>query len=177
MKKIIIETERLLLRPIEIKDANNLFSYRVDAIVNKFQGWIPKKIEDAFEFINKTTSKFDVVDSWFQLVIIAKNSNQIIGDIGIHFIDKQQVELGITVAKNWQGKGFATEALKGIISYLFKTFNKHRITASIDPENKKSITLFERLGFRKEAHFKESLLINGAWKDDVIFAILKKEWN
>lgn len=179
MAKITIETERLHLKPIERTDASALFDYRSDAVTNKFQGWIPKKIEDAYEYINKTTSEFDVVDSWFQLVIIDKNSNQIIGDIGVHFLDadKKQVELGITVAKIQQREGFATEALKGIITYLFDTFNKRRITASIDPDNKNSIKLFERLGFRKEAHFKESLLINEVWKDDVIFAILKNEWN
>jgi len=177
MKKIIIETEQLLLRPIEIKDTNALFNYRSDAVANKFQGFIPKNLEDVYEFINKTTTEFNIVESWFQLVIEERNSNQIIGDIGVHFIDEQQVELGITLAKIQHGKGFATEALKVLITYLFEKFNKHRIIASIDPENTSSIKLFERLGFRKEAHFKESLFINEVWCDDVIFAILKKEWN
>ncbi len=177
MKKIIIETEQLLLRPIEIKDANALFNYRSDAIANKFQGFIPKNLEDVYEFINKTTTEFNIIESWFQLVIEERNSNQIIGDIGVHFIDEHQVELGITLAKIQQGKGFATEALKVLITYLIEKLNKHRITASIDPENTSSIKLFERLGFRKEAHFKESLLINGKWTDDLIYAILKKEWN
>jgi len=178
MKIVTIETECLHLRPIENKDAVDLFHYRSDAITNKFQGWIPKKIEDAYEFIKKTSSEIDVVDSWFQLVIIEKNSNELIGDIGVHFLDtdKKQVELGITIAKKHQKKGFASEALKEIIYYLFNNLNKHRITASIDSENINSIKLFERLGFRKEAHFRKSLFINGKWVDDVIYAILKTEW-
>lgn len=177
MKKIIIETEQLILRPIEIKDAIALFNYRSDAVANKFQGFIPKNLEEVYEFINKTTTEFNVVESWFQLVIVERNSNQIIGDVGVHFIDEYQVELGITLAKIKQGKGFATEALKALITHLFEKLNKHRITASIDPENTSSIKLFERLSFRKEAHFKESLFINDVWCDDVIFALLKKEWN
>lgn len=177
-KKIIIETLRLRLRPIDNKDAVDLFKYRSDAVTNKFQGWIPKKLEDAYEFIKKTSTEMDIVNSWFQFVLMEKKSNKLIGDIGVHFldIDKKQAEIGITLHKNHQGKGFATEALKGIMDYLFNQLNKHRIIASIDPENNKSIELFERLGFRKEAHFRKNLLVNGKWADDLIYAILKNEW-
>jgi len=178
IEKVIIETERLHLRPIENNDAIDLFNYRSDAVTNKFQGWIPKKLEDVYEFINKTSTEFDVVDSWFQFVIAERNSKEILGDIGVHFldIDKKQVEIGITLAKKQQGKGFASETLKGIIHYLFNKLDKHRIIASIDPENMNSIKLFERLGFIKEAHFRKSLLINGKWVDDLVYAILKNEW-
>jgi RimJ/RimL family protein N-acetyltransferase len=178
MKQVALETARLHIRPIENKDAVELFEYRSDAITNKFQGFIPKKIEEVFEFIKNNPSEFNIVDSWFQLVIIEKKSKKLIGDIGVHFIDtdKKQVELGITIAKKYQKKGFASEALKEIIYYLFNELGKHRITASIDPENNNSIKLFEGIGFRKEAHFIESLFIDGKWVDDVIYAILKKEW-
>ncbi len=59
---------------------------------------------------------------------------------------------------------------------MFKNLNKHRIIGSIDPRNNRSIGLLERLGFRREAHFKQSLLIDGKWVDDIIYAILKREW-
>lgn len=56
---------------------------------------------------------------------------------------------------------------------MFNELEKHRIITSIDPENINSIELVKRIGFRKEAHFIESLYINGKWVDDVIFALLK----
>ena len=101
----------------------------------------------------------------------------IIGDLGIHFIDDEQAEIGCTLAKKHHGKGYATEALKSAIDYLFNELNKHRIIGSIDPNNVSSIGLVKRLKFRKEAHFKESLLINGEWFDDIVYAILKTEWH
>ena len=176
--KIEIETERLFLRPVKKKDAIKLFNYRSDSVTNKYQGWIPKNLDDTYEFIKKTSSKIDVVDSWFQFVIIENDSYKIIGDMGIHFGDaeKKQVEIGITLNTNQQGKGFATEALKGTINFLFEKLDKHRIIGSIDPRNINSIKLLERVGFRKEAHFRESLLINGEWVDDLVYALLKKEW-
>lgn len=115
---------------------------------------------------------------WSQFVIIRKENLELIGDIGVHFLasDAFQVEIGCTLNKNHQGKGYATEALTETINYLFDVLNKRRIVASIDPRNQPSISLFERLGFRKEAHFRESLFINGEWVDDLVYAILKDEW-
>ena len=57
------------------------------------------------------------------------------------------------------GKGYATEASIKTIYYIFNELNRYRIISSIEPRNKKSIGLVERLGFRKEAHFKESVLV------------------
>lgn len=170
------ETKRLLLRPMLQKDKEAVFEYRSDAITNKYQGWIPESVEDVKIFIDKTATQFDLPNTWFQLVIIEKNSQKIIGDMGIHFIDEDQVELGCTLHISFQKKGYATEALHVIIDYLFIHLSKHRITTSVDPNNSNSIRLIERLGFRKEAHFIESLLVNNVWTDDVIYSILRREW-
>jgi len=86
------------------------------------------------------------------------------------------VEIGYTLDKEFRGKGYATEALKIVIDHLINSLCKHRIIASIDPANLDSIRLVERLGFRKEAHFVESLFFHGKWVDDLVYAILAKEW-
>ena len=174
-----INTDRLFLRPINLDNVEAIFKYRSDAVSNKYQGWIPETTNDVKDFINDRVSAIiDLFDTWYQFVIIKKDDLKLIGDIGVHFLDKndKQVEIGITLDKNFQGKGYATEALIQIINYLFTDLNKHRISTSIDPRNLKSIALVERLGFRKEAHFKESILIDGVWHDDLVYAILKEEW-
>ncbi len=73
-------------------------------------------------------------------------------------------------------KGYATESLRTVITYLFAELNKHRIFASIDPGNENSIRLVERLGFRKEANLVESLFVNGKWEDDLIYSLIEKDW-
>ncbi|WP_372650976.1 GNAT family N-acetyltransferase [Draconibacterium sp.] len=171
-----LNTKRLVLRPLTLNDKHALLAYRSDSEANKYQGWIPKTIDDVETFLGKLSAEFNVPDTWFQLAVVEKQDNKLIGDIGIHFIDEQQVEIGYTIAKQHQGLGFATEASKAVINYLFGELKKHRITASVDPENIASVALLEKLGFRKEAHFKESLLINGQWVDDVIYALLAREW-
>jgi RimJ/RimL family protein N-acetyltransferase len=177
-RQMELETKRVIIRPITLADKNEIFVYRSDTETNKYQGWIPKTIDDVETFIGKISTKINEPDTWFQLVIIEKKMQKIIGDLGIHFFDSEnkQVEIGCTLNKDFQNKGYATESIKIVIDYLFKRLNKHRIITSIDPNNNKSIQLVERIGFRKEAHFVENLFINGKWVDDLIYALIERDW-
>ncbi|PWW29242.1 GNAT family N-acetyltransferase [Chryseobacterium sp. AG844] len=171
-------TERLVLRDITIEDQQDIFDYRSDAEANRFQSWIPETLEEVENFILKNTKEFNQPESWYQLLITDKETKTVIGDIGVHFTgdENAQVELGITLNTSFQGKGYASEALKGIISHLFDDLHKHRITASVDPDNTASILLMERIGLRKEGHFVKSLFWKNKWVDDVIYAVLREEW-
>ena len=175
---MILETERLTLRPITLHDRDSIYEYRSDRETNKYQGWIPSSKKDVEHFIRKIAGQTNLPDSWFQFAIIEKKTEILIGDLGIHFLEEgsEQAEIGCTLNKTFQKAGYATEALQKVLDYLFLELKKHRVFASIDPDNLPSIGLVERLGFRKEAHFVESLLINGKWVDDLVFAIIEKEW-
>ena len=173
-------TERLTIRPVEIGDKDALFSYRADPGTSKYLSLVPQSVDDVEEFIKKASREINVPGTWFQFVIIEKVTDQLIGDIGIHFLntdpENKQVEIGYTLDRNFRGNGYATEALSVIIDYLFNTLNKHRITASVDPTNAASIKLVERLGFRKEGHFIEGLFFQGKWVDNLVYAMLAREW-
>jgi len=173
-----LETKRLIIRPMTLDDKFEVFEYRSDTETNKYQGWIPETMDDVESFIGKISKQINEPETWFQFVIVEKETQKIVGDMGIHFFDSEnkQVEIGCTLNKNFHGQGYATESIKRVIDYLFKELKKHRIIASIDPDNTNSIRLVERIGFRKEAHFVESLFIHGKWADDVIYAMIEKDW-
>ncbi len=173
-----LETKRLILRPINLDDKSEIFKYRSDAETNKYQGWIPKSMDDVETFIGKISKNINEPETWFQFVIIENKTQKIIGDLGVHFFDSEnkQVAIGYTLNKDFQKKGYAIESVKRVIDYLFNELDKHRVIASIDPDNENSIRLVERIGFRKEAHFVESLFINGKWVDDLIYALIEKDW-
>lgn len=201
---MMIQTPRLLIRPVLLDDCDALFAYRSDTETNQFLSLIPQDVEDIRQFILRSSPEMNIPNTWFQLAIVLKESGTVIGDVGIHFLgsgansesgsgansdsgagtsgssdsdsENKQAELGYTLHKDFRGMGYATEAISAIIDYLIFDLKKHRITASIDPSNTNSIRLIERLGFRKEAHFKQSLLFHGKWVDDVIYAILAEEW-
>ncbi|MDA3943514.1 MAG: GNAT family protein [Bacteroidetes bacterium] len=172
-------TDRLRIRPIEPSDAAALFSYRSDAGTNKYQGWIPKSLDDVKTFIEKTSDKINVPGTWYQFVIqYPQAQHMLIGDIGVHFYEKDisQVEIGCTLSIAYQKMGIATEALKSVIEFLFTDLKKQKIYASLDPRNTDSVNLVCRLGFRKEAHLKDQLFLNGEWVDDVIYVLSGKDW-
>lgn len=173
-----LHTERLILRDITIADQQAIFDYRSDAETNKFQSWIPETLEDVDHFIQRNSKEFNQPESWYQVLITDQKDQSVIGDIGIHFFGAEnlQVELGITLNKKFHGKGYASEALNAVINFLFNDLKKHRIIASIDPDNQDSLHLMERIGLRKEGHFVKSLFWKGTWVDDVIYAVLREEW-
>lgn len=82
----------------------------------------------------------------------------------------------MTIAQEFQRRGFAAEALSLLLNALFVDLGKHRVFASIDPRNVASQGLVEHLGMRKEAHMVKSLWFKGEWVDDVVYAILAEEW-
>ncbi|HNW36989.1 MAG TPA: GNAT family protein [Candidatus Ozemobacteraceae bacterium] len=100
------------------------------------------------------------------------------GDLGVHFPhgEPHQVEIGVTVAPGFQGRGIGTEAVSGLIGHLFTHLRKHRVFASVDPRNEASLKLLRRVGMRQEAHFRQSMLFRGEWVDDIVFAVLASEW-
>jgi RimJ/RimL family protein N-acetyltransferase len=173
-----ITTARLTLTPLSAADAEALFAYRSLPEVARYQGWQPRTMADAQEFIAVVASnELDTPGTWFQYGIRARGTSELIGDLGVHFLeDGQQVELGFTLAPASQGRGFGTEAVTGVIDFVFGQLGKHRVTASVDPRNEPSLRLLRRVGMRQEAHFRQSLLFKGEWADDVVFAVLRPEW-
>ena len=142
--------------------------------------WVPRSGEEALHFIDGFQSVvFDTPGTWFQLGIRLRDVGPLVGDLGVHFpLDEpHQVEIGVTVARGHQGRGFGTEAVRGLLGHLFGPCQKHRVFASVDPRNRASMALLKRVGMRQEAHFRESLWFKGEWVDDLVFAILQWEWN
>lgn len=146
---MIINTARITIRSIRPDDAISLFHYRKDKTANQFQGFIPESVEEVEEFINNTCAEINKPDTWHQVVLIRKDSNELIGDIGINFTKNNHdtVFIGYTLNKHHQNQGFAFEAVKTVIEYVFNTLKKNRVMATITPANTNSIRLVKKLGF------------------------------
>jgi len=170
-------TERLYLRILDLDDARAFFDYHVLPEVCQYQGWHPQQVSDAEGFLrDNSVDCINKPHAWLQLAVCLKDGT-LIGDVGIHFLDEKfQAEIGYTLAPAYQGQGYAREAVKAVLNYLFMDLKKHRVTASVDPDNTPSVKLLECLGFRKEAHFVKSYRMPDRWADDCIYAMLSEEW-
>jgi RimJ/RimL family protein N-acetyltransferase len=174
-----LRSSRLILRRFKDGDLAALCAYRSLPEVARFQSWESFGPDDAAGLIAEHSHQEpNVPGKWFQLAIVRSDSGELIGDCGLHcpVDDPSQLELGITLAPEHQGYGYATEALSTAIEFAFTSLGKRRITAVTDAENAPAAALFLRLGFRQEGHFLENVLFKGRWGSEFAFGLLRREW-
>lgn len=174
-----LTTPRLILRRLEPSDAAAVYAYRSLAEVSRYQSWEPATPAEVVALVETMPADEPLSPGeWFQLALSLRTTGELVGDCGLHprEDDRRQVEIGITVAPRFQRQGYAAEAFRAVREYLFTATETHRIFCSVDPRNHPCRQLLAKLGLRQEAHHLESLWINGQWMDDVILAMLKREW-
>lgn len=174
-----ILTERLKLRNLEVSDAARIFEYRSHPDVARFQSWGTQSAEAIESYIpDLSATEPGRPGSWFQIAIILLSSGELIGDCGFHVLatEPHQAEIGIALAPEFQGRGYASEALRALLNYLLVALGKDRVFGSVDPRNVRSMQLLQRVGMRKESESTKSRWFKGELVDDTIFAISAIEW-
>ena len=153
MKKPI-ETERLILRELELSDAEGMYELDSNPNVHLFVGNRPvKHIEESIEYIKFVQKQYKDhgTGRW---AVVLKETNEFIGWSGIKFITdeinnhKNFYELGYRfIEKHW-GKGYATEAGKAFVEYAFNEIKADAIYAYADAGNENSRRILEKLGLQ-----------------------------
>jgi ribosomal-protein-alanine N-acetyltransferase len=170
----IIETPRLILRDIQLKDAQRFFEIRSDQEVMRYMDREPFQfIEEAEEMIKASIEAYlqHTAVNWS---ITLKGSHEMVGYVSFlkwqreHF----RAEVGYALLPVYQGKGIMSEALGAVIKYGFESMKLHRIEADVNPGNMASIKLLEKFGFHGEAYFRENIFFNGKFVDSVIYGLL-----
>ena len=170
--------ERVLVREFVAQDLVPFADYRAIAAVAQFQSWTDYSLTDAQRlFDNMQVARFGTQGHWFQLAICSQETDALLGDLAVHFIDAQQVEVGFTLAPQYQGQGFASEALALLLEYLFVIEKRHRVIAVTDSFNHSAYRMLEKLGFRREAYFEENIFFKGKWGSEFQYAMLSREWS
>ncbi len=159
-------TKRLTLRRFIEADFERFLAYRQDAEVARFQGWSMLAEEEARAFIGEMNlAVMGIPGEWFQIAIAEKQSNLLVGDIGLCVLAQEPttVEIGFTLARTEQGKGSAHEAVHALIRVLFAQEQVSKIVGITDTRNKPSINLLTRLGMNlvrsDEVMFKNELCV------------------
>jgi RimJ/RimL family protein N-acetyltransferase len=176
----VLAAERLVLRRFRPADLPAFVAYRSDPEVARYQSWsAPFPVESAERMVTELAGSHpDTPGEWFQFAVALHGSEELIGDCGAHVLadDPRQAEIGFTFAPASQGRGFATEAVRRLLDYLFVERGKHRVTAACDDRNVRSSALLRRVGMRREGLTVESVWSKGEWTNDELYAVLEREW-
>ena len=173
-----MESPRLRLRGFSVRDAPTFAAYRSDPAVARYQDWESCTFVEATAFIRRQRRQIPGTPGrWTQIAIALPPMDTLIGDCGV-FVhpEARQATIAVTLSRPYQGQGYAGEALTALLDHLFRHQEMHRVQAEVDPRNRPSWTLLERLGMRREGHRVAGTWFKGEWADDYWYAILREEW-
>jgi ribosomal-protein-alanine N-acetyltransferase len=174
----ILESKRLQFRKLTPKDAPEILLLRGNPETMKY---IPRPliidIEGALAHIKMINDKIDenIDINW---AVIEKGSDKCIGIMGFYRTQPEhfRTELGYMIAPEHWGKGYVTEAVTVLLDFAFNSLQFHTIEAVIDSRHIASERVLQKVGFVKEAHFKENFYYNNEFTDTVIYGLLKRNF-
>lgn len=185
---MILETERLILRPFQESDAEDVYEYLKEPAVNCFACMRLHSLKEAQEEMKRRVGETE-----YYFAITLKDGGKVIGEIDAypeagepHAAENARKD---TFSPCWilnaryQGKGYAFEAATAFFDYLFEQKGARRIYAYTEDYNLFSQHLCEKLGMRREGVFREFVsFVNNPdgtplYENTVQYAILKREWD
>lgn len=168
-----IETKRLILRPVVLEDAEDMFAYASDEETTKFvfeqhRNLMETKISIANYFMKEPLGKY---------AIEYKENHQMIGTVDLRVNTNAGLgELGYTLSKNYWGKGLMPEACEVLLQLGFEKLRLVRIEAIHDLRNSKSGRVMEKIGMTKESTLYDAKKLRGEVVDLVKYSLSNKEW-
>ena len=114
----------------------------------------------------------------YKFVAFTKDKSKVIGVCNFTGVVRSPFEacyLGYSVGKEFEGKGYMTEALTTLINFGFRDLNLHSFSANVNLENVNSKTLLLKFGFKLEALFRENFYYNGQFLDSEIYCLLQSD--
>lgn len=175
-----IETERLRLRPFTRGDADAVFAYRRREDVAQYLFDGPMTHETATEVVGLRAGQFTLAQEGDKIFLAVElvDPHAMIGEVSLIWRDapNRQGEIGYIFNPVHHGNGYATEAARALLALGFDGVGLHRIYARCAAANTASWGVMERLGMRREAHFRQHVFVKGAWDEEFVYAILEDEW-
>ena len=141
----MIETERLILRPLSTSDVDAFVALHADPRVNRFVGSYTR--QQALERLRSIERQWDERGHGLCAVEL-RSTGELLGRSGLQFWERfDEVELGWTLRAEAWGHGYATEAARACLRWGFATLDVDHLAAYIRPANVPSVKVAERLGF------------------------------
>lgn len=171
---MMLETERLILRPFREMDLQDLYVYLSDAQTVRYEPYKPMTLaetEDNLRWRMGTEA---------MIAVERREDHKLIGNLYFARGEFDTAELGYVFNRRFWGRGYASESCRALINQAFAE-GTHRIVAECDPENVNSWRLLEALGFNREAHLRQNVYFwkdeqgNPIWKDTYVYARLSTD--
>jgi [ribosomal protein S5]-alanine N-acetyltransferase len=175
---IVVESTRLIVRPVEERDLQPLLAVNGDDEATRFLPYASwRSLADAnawFERMSTLGAKGESI----QYVIADRTSGLVIGTCLLFRYEETsaRAELGYVLGRKYWGRGLMREALVALIDCAFSGYGLRRLEAEVDPLNQASILLLDGLGFTREGLLRKRWVDKGVAHDTAIYGLLSNEW-
>lgn len=171
----ILESERLVLKPVEESDLQYLLDLRWELSVMEYLIHEPLSLADQLKWYKNLTNKD------LPLCIFIKTEDSQLnraGTVGLYDINRrhQRAVFRIRIDPNEQRKGIAYEAANMVLDYGFNTLNINKVTSDTFADNEAVIKLNLKIGLRKEGLLYKHYYHKGEFRDAIVFGLLKEEF-
>ena len=171
-----LQTQRLLLRRLQITDAAALFEILSDPETTRY--WGRPAMTDLREAERYTQENLDWINEGRCLywAVEEKASQKVIGTFALLRLNfsNRHGEVGYLLNRAWWSQGLMGEVMARVIQYAFEEMKLHRLEADTDPDNLASIKLLEKFGFEREGLFRDRWLVDGKWSDSLMLGLLSE---
>ena len=173
-----LESDRLLFRKISVLDADDMFSYSKREDVTRYLLWDPHP--DALyteQYIRYLQERYQVGD-FYDFALVLRETGKMIGTVGFTSFDlpNRSAEIGYVISPDYQGRGYATEAVKRILAYGFEECALARISAVCMKGNIASLRVMEKCGMKREGILRSAVYAKGEMKDVHLSAIIDRDY-
>jgi [ribosomal protein S5]-alanine N-acetyltransferase len=175
----VLETERLVLRRITMRDASALFAIFSDQQVMQFYDCEPlSNIDEMKNLIQRFSEWFEKQNGFRWGIELKTEPGTIVGTCGLFSWHKpsRTASLGYELAPKYWRRGIMSEAVCALLFYGFNDLLLNRIRATVTTGNIASARLLEQLSFQKEGLLRQAQFLNGKFDDLFVYALLREEW-
>jgi aminoglycoside 6'-N-acetyltransferase len=172
-------TERLEIRCYRDADASDLHSLMGDPEVTRFLPRGPMSMTEALGVAVQNAQNTALANDGDVVKLVLEFEGRFAGQAKLELasIEDHVLEIGWTLAPEFQGRGIATEAATALLDLAVHTIGTHRVIAHIYPDNHPSAALATRLGMRLERLSRSDWPeTDGNWTDTAVYAITAAEW-
>ena len=174
----VLETERLVLRRLEMGDAQDIYDYGKDPLVAKHVLWdAHTSVSDTKSYLRYMLRKYRAGEpsSW---CIVEKSTGKVVGTIGYMWYQKDNsaCEVGYSLARRCWNRGYMTQALNAVLDYTFRELGINRVEAQHETDNGASGAVMRKCGMTKEGTLRSRLYNKGRYVDVDLYSILRKEY-
>ncbi len=170
-----VTTNRLIIRPLRTDDAVFFIETRNHPEVKPWIGFVPTTTKEVHAFQAGNEQRLKQLDAWYQCIIELKPARGLIGDIALHFLPNNEVEIGYVMHPQFTGKGYMKEALHAITKYAFEHLGIARSLCNVDPINKASIGVLKGVGYKHVETVRGAFLFREKYVDNSTYSIRPEE--